>query len=88
MLVKLLINMLVNFWIGLLWKDASLVDGGKWKTGCGIFETHGDWVRVGECGLVDEIVVLLNNRIVWNNAVVWNTGVVVKEGVVWNNGVV
>ena len=40
--------------------------GGGWNIGCWIFKTHGDWVHVGERGLVDEIVA------VWNSGVVWS----------------
>ena len=31
-----------------------------WNTGCWLFKTHGVWMRVGECGLVDEVVEMWN----------------------------
>ena len=50
-----------------LLKYACLVEGGVWNTGCWICKTHGGWVRVGECGLVFEVVALWSNGVVWNN---------------------
>ena len=45
------------------------------NTGCLIFKTHGGWVRVGECGLVFEVVALLSHGVVLNDGVVGNNGV-------------
>ena len=42
-----------------LQKHACGVEGGEWNTRCWNLKTHGGWVRVGECGLVFEVVVAL-----------------------------
>ena len=54
-------------------KNASLEKGGDPNPGCVFSKTHGRWVRVDECGRVDELAAL------WTEGAVWNRKAVLRK---------